>query len=53
MAHHRYPPRENPPRRLFAVRFSEDERNRLARIAEARGTSMSGVLRQLIGETPT
>ena len=53
MAHHRYPLRENPPRRLFAVRFSEEERNRLARIAEVRGTSMSGVLRQLIGETQT
>ena len=50
---YRYPTRENPPRRQFAARLSEAERSRLARIAETRGTTMTGALRQMINESVT
>ena len=49
----KHPQRESPPRRLFNARLSYAERAKLARIAERRGTTSSGVLRQWIAEAAT
>ena len=48
---HQRQQRQAPPKRLFNARLSPTERTKLARIAEARGTTSSGVLRQWIAET--
>ena len=45
------PLKSPPPKRLFNARLSQTERAKLARIAEARGTTSSGVLRQWIADT--